>query len=160
MDKHHIIPRYKNGSDTMENIVFVTRTQHVMWHFANWTLWGNKEDFIAYRGLAGTIPGHEISQEIRSMNGMRSKERGLGLFALSESEKKKNSSKGGIKGGERMKDYKWITNGQTNTTSQALIILLRDNLSLLQKLKQVFRVPMEKAPSRISKKKSWIFQIT
>jgi hypothetical protein len=49
------------------------------------------------------------------MNGVRSKEEGLGLFALSKDEKMANSSKGGIKGGERMKDYIWITDGETNT---------------------------------------------
>lgn len=115
MDKHHITPRYMGGSDTAENLVSVTRTQHVMWHYANWTLWGNTEDFIAYRGLAGTISGHEISQEVRSMNGKRSAENKTGLFALPEADREENSRRGGIKGGKQMKDYIWITNGESNT---------------------------------------------
>jgi hypothetical protein len=115
MDKHHILPRYLGGSDTMENIVTVTRTQHVMWHFANWNLWGNTEDFIAYRGLAGTISGHEVAQELRAMNGRRSAENKTGIFSRSEEERHAHSSKGGVKGGSQMRNYIWITDGNKNT---------------------------------------------
>jgi hypothetical protein len=115
MDKHHILPRYLGGSDTMDNIVSVTRTQHVMWHFANWSLWRNTEDFIAYRGLAGTISGHEIAQELRAMNGRKSAKNKTGMFSRSEEEKQADSSKGGLKGGVQMGNYIWITDGNKNT---------------------------------------------
>ena len=115
MDRHHIIPQYMDGSNSADNIIKVTRTQHVMWHYANWKLWGNTEDFIAYRGLAGTIPGHEIAQEVRSMNARRHSKNQTGIFALSKEEKMANSSKGGTKGGKQMKDYIWITDGESNT---------------------------------------------
>ena len=112
MDNHHILPRYMGGGDTMDNIVAVTRTQHVMWHFANWALWKNTEDYIAYRGLAGTISGHEVAQELRKMVGKRSVENKTGIFAIPQEEKDKYSSIGGIKGGKRMKDYIWATDGK------------------------------------------------
>ena len=115
MDKHHILPRYKGGGDTIDNIVVVTRTQHVMWHFANWALWNNTEDFIAYRGLAGTISGHGIAQELRKMAGERSVKEKTGIFAIPKEERNKYSSIGGVKGGARMKNYIWATDGETNT---------------------------------------------
>jgi len=36
---------------------------HVMWHYANWSLWGKKEDEIAWRALAGFLGQEEIIQE-------------------------------------------------------------------------------------------------
>lgn len=57
--KHHIIPRYKGGPDTPENLVEVTVTQHAMFHFCNYQLWGNEEDRLAWVGLSGIIPKEE-----------------------------------------------------------------------------------------------------
>lgn len=53
--KHHIVPRYKGGSDEPENLVELTVTQHAMYHFCNYQLWGNVEDYVAWRGLSGQI---------------------------------------------------------------------------------------------------------
>lgn len=50
---HHIIPKYKNGKDTPDNLVKVTLIQHAMFHFANWQLWNDERDKIAWQGLAG-----------------------------------------------------------------------------------------------------------
>jgi hypothetical protein len=46
--KHHIIPRYMGGTDAVENLVEITVTQHAMYHFCNYQLWGNEEDKIAW----------------------------------------------------------------------------------------------------------------
>ena len=61
--KHHIIPRYMGGPDTPENLVEVTVTQHAMFHFCNYQLWGNVEDFVAWRGLSGQISEEEFLKE-------------------------------------------------------------------------------------------------
>jgi hypothetical protein len=53
--RHHIIPRYKGGSDDENNLVEVSVTQHAMYHFCNFQLWGNVEDYVAWRGLSGQI---------------------------------------------------------------------------------------------------------
>ena len=53
--KHHIIPRYMGGTDAVENLVEVTVTQHAMYHFCNYQLWGNEEDKIAWRTLSGQM---------------------------------------------------------------------------------------------------------
>lgn len=65
--KHHITPRYRGGSDDPNNLIEVSITQHIMWHFANYKLWGDARDARAYKMLAG-MPGEEeramaISQE-------------------------------------------------------------------------------------------------
>jgi hypothetical protein len=36
---------------------------HVMWHYANWRLWGKGEDLLAWRGLAGYHNKEDIIQE-------------------------------------------------------------------------------------------------
>ena len=51
------------GTDEPENLVTVTVTQHAMFHFCNFQLWGNMEDSIAWRGLAGIIGREQIAYE-------------------------------------------------------------------------------------------------
>jgi len=113
-DKHHIVPRYMGGSDEFENMITISRTCHTMFHYCNWMLWNNKEDYIAYRGLASQISKEEIIKEISSMTGKRSYENKTGLFALSLEEKKKYSSIGGKKAGKYMSQSMWINNGMQN----------------------------------------------
>lgn len=65
--KHRINPGYKGGDYSEGNVVEVSVTQHAMWHFANWQLWGNKEDWLAWKGLSGQIGKEEISRERMSL---------------------------------------------------------------------------------------------
>lgn len=65
--KHHIIPRYRGGSNTQENLVEVTITQHSMYHYCNYLLWGREEDNIAWRALSGQITMSEAKIEARRM---------------------------------------------------------------------------------------------
>jgi hypothetical protein len=113
-DKHHIVPKYKGGTDEFDNMVIISRTCHTMFHYCNWKLWGNKEDHIAYRGLSSQISKEEIIKEISSMSGKRSYENKTGLFALSIEEKKKYSSIGGKKAGKYMSQSMWINDGVKN----------------------------------------------
>ena len=62
--KHHIKPRYAGGTDEADNLVEVSVTQHAMWHYANWRLWSRKEDYLAWRGLAGFTGKEEIIAEL------------------------------------------------------------------------------------------------
>ena len=68
---HHKIPRYMGGSDDPSNLIEVSITQHIMWHFANWKLWGNYQDIIAYKLLANTDASKEAEalrlQKIREV---------------------------------------------------------------------------------------------
>jgi len=113
-DKHHIIPRYMKGSDDFENIVTVSRTCHTMFHYCNWRLWNNKEDYIAYKGLSSQISKEEIIKQTISIAGKRSYENKTGMFSLSTEEKKKYSSIGGKKTGKYMSQSMWINNGIQN----------------------------------------------
>jgi hypothetical protein len=101
-DKHHIIPRYMGGSDDFDNLVTFSRTCHTMFHYSNWRLWNNKEDYIAYRGLASQILKEEIIKQTSSIGGKKCYENWIGLFSLTEEEKKKASSKGGKNAGKYM----------------------------------------------------------
>ena len=60
---HHIVPRYAGGGDSLDNLVELTPTQHAMWHFASWQLWGDWRDELAWRGLASLIPHNEVKRQ-------------------------------------------------------------------------------------------------
>lgn len=71
MHKHHLLPKYKKGTDSQENLVEVTVTQHAMFHFCNWQLWGDKRDWLAWKGLKGEIPKQELVRELRKLGGSK-----------------------------------------------------------------------------------------
>ena len=53
------------GGEYIEgNVIELSITQHSMWHFANWQLWGRKEDWLAWRGLAGICTKEELVKEL------------------------------------------------------------------------------------------------
>jgi hypothetical protein len=60
------------GTYVDSNVVSISVTQHAMWHFANWQLWGKEEDWIAWRGLGGVIGKEEVILEVLRMGGRRS----------------------------------------------------------------------------------------
>ena len=73
--KHRILPGHMGGEYTEGNVISVEVTacnqstaNHVMWHYANWALWGKTEDFLAWKGLSGFYGKEEIIQEINRMN--------------------------------------------------------------------------------------------
>lgn len=63
--KHHLIPRYRGGSNSKDNLVEVSVTCHAMFHYCNWILWGQKEDWLAWKGLVGEIGKEEIMHQVR-----------------------------------------------------------------------------------------------
>ena len=62
--QHHITPIHKDPSPSNNTTVEVSITQHAMFHFAEWQLWGLKEDFLAWRGLAGISTKEELVEEL------------------------------------------------------------------------------------------------
>jgi hypothetical protein len=106
--KHHIIPRYKGGTDDPENLVEVTVTQHTMYHYCNYQLWGNVEDYVAWRGLSGQISTADFLYE-------KSK-----IANLPENREKQKKKFKEIKHqqGEKNSQYgkMWITNGTKKGT--------------------------------------------
>ena len=105
--KHHIIPRYMGGTDEPTNLVEVTVTQHAMFHYCNYQLWGNEEDRLAWRGLSGIIPKQEVMLEVTKM--------AVELARTPEAIKKKKETfkEIGHQQGEKNSQYGkvWITDG-------------------------------------------------
>ena len=96
------------GSNDPENIVEVTVTQHAMFHFCNYQLWGNEEDRIAWRGLSGQITFDEAALEAMVLSGKKSgnksKENKTGIFGMTSEEKSAAGRKGGKIGGNKCKE--------------------------------------------------------
>jgi hypothetical protein len=72
--KHHIKPRYEGGSDEPDNLVELTPIQHAMWHYAEWLRKGNRNDYLAWRGLSGYMGKEEIIRELQVENGKKVQE--------------------------------------------------------------------------------------
>lgn len=67
---HRILPGHMGGEYVEGNVISVEVTNcdrntanHVMWHFANWCLYGKEEDRAAYKGLSGCYSKEEIIEE-------------------------------------------------------------------------------------------------
>jgi len=75
--KHHIFPKYKGGTDDPVNLVEVSITQHAMFHYCNWKLWGDKRDWLAWKGLSGEIGKEEIIKELRSEGSRKGLEKSM-----------------------------------------------------------------------------------
>jgi hypothetical protein len=97
--KHHIIPRYMGGTNDPENLVEVTITQHAMFHFCNYQLWGNEEDRIAWKALSGLITPDEAALEAMALGakkaGKIAYECGLGVHNRSKEQMFEDGKKGG-----------------------------------------------------------------
>jgi hypothetical protein len=59
------------GTDVAENLVEITVTQHAMYHFCNYQLWGNEEDKIAWRMLGKQITLDEAKIEAVKLGGKK-----------------------------------------------------------------------------------------
>lgn len=75
---HRIIPGYMGGEYTEGNVINVEAiscnkdsASHAMWHYANWCLWGNWEDFVAWKGLAGFYSKEEVIEEVMRLARMK-----------------------------------------------------------------------------------------
>ena len=112
MHKHHIIPRYMGGTNDKDNLVEVSITQHAMFHYCNYRLWGNDEDKFAWLGLSGQICKEDIIFSMRKT--------WIDLARTPEAiEKKKNTFKEiHHQQGEKNSQYgkMWITNGTKEGT--------------------------------------------
>jgi hypothetical protein len=58
--KHHIVPKHRGGSDDPSNLVEITVTQHAMFHYCEWKLWGNIRDFCAYKMILHDVRNPEF----------------------------------------------------------------------------------------------------
>lgn len=135
--KHHITPKYMGGSDEPGNLIEVTITQHSMWHFCNYQLWGNWEDYLAYKALSGQIKGQDVIKYKLKMGG----------------------KKGGKILSEKMKDKKFREKYiQTLKSKWEVSKYKEKNLALLRSI-QPLAWKMSKTPESINKKKETLKRI-
>ena len=103
--KHHIIPKHRGGTNSPSNLVEVTITQHAMFHYCEWKLHEKRADYVAWKRLVGNLTNEELIQQKLIMGGERggrkTKELGLGIFALSKEKKSEISKKAGKIGGKK-----------------------------------------------------------
>ena len=100
------------GTDVAENLVEINVTQHAMYHFCNYQLWGNEEDKIAWLGLSNSINPTEASllahkfgvEKSRTPEAIEKKKKKLKEIEHQKGEK--NSQYGKM----------WITNGTKEGT--------------------------------------------
>lgn len=115
--KHHIIPKYMGGSNSEDNLVEVTVTQHVMFHFCNYQLWGNEEDKLAWRGLSGQITFDEAREKAKILGRKKGTqtlmENNLGIFGIPLEERTNNCRKGGKRGAQKQIENKIGIHSQT-----------------------------------------------
>ena len=72
--RHHITPTHRDPSPSNNSTVEVSITRHAMFHFAEWQLWGLKEDFLAWRGLAGLSTKEELAEELMILGRAKGKQ--------------------------------------------------------------------------------------
>jgi len=71
LHKHHIIPRHAGGNDDPSNIIELTIEEHAEAHRKLYEQYNKREDYIAWKGLAGLIGKDEIFREKCSLNSSR-----------------------------------------------------------------------------------------
>lgn len=103
--KHHIIPKHRGGTNDPSNLVEVSLTQHAMFHYCEWKLHGKRADYVAWKRLVGNLNNEELVHQKLIMGGekggKKTKELGVGIFALDKEEKIKISKKAGKLGGKK-----------------------------------------------------------
>lgn len=58
--KHHIIPRHAGGTDDPSNLVELTVAEHAQAHKELYEQHGRTEDYLAWKGLEGSVDKAEI----------------------------------------------------------------------------------------------------
>lgn len=102
--KHHIIPKHRGGSNEPSNLVEISLTQHAMFHYCEWKLYGKRADYVAWKRLVGNLNDEELVHQKLIMGGenggRKVRELGLGIFAMSKERRSEVSKKGGKIGGK------------------------------------------------------------
>ena len=55
LHRHHIVPRHMGGSDSSENIVYLSVEDHAEAHRVLWERYNKEEDYIAWKALSGQL---------------------------------------------------------------------------------------------------------
>jgi len=69
--KHHIVPKHMGGNDSPENLIELSIEEHAIAHKELWEKYGQREDFLAWQGLAGLMTKEELVKEMLSLAGRK-----------------------------------------------------------------------------------------
>jgi hypothetical protein len=73
--KHHIVPKHMGGSDTKSNIISLSVKEHADAHRILYEEYGKMEDYLAWKGLEGSINLAEINYIKSVLSGKKQKGR-------------------------------------------------------------------------------------
>jgi hypothetical protein len=62
--KHHIIPKHMGGTDDPSNLVELTVEEHAEAHRVLYEKYGRRQDYFAWKGLAGLMGKEEIQSQL------------------------------------------------------------------------------------------------
>jgi hypothetical protein len=118
--KHHIVPKHRGGTDDPSNLVEITPTQHAMFHFCEWKLWGDYKDFCAYKMILGDVKNPEFrSARTKAFSHILvRKAREAGVFDYEMSRER------GVKGNKSQRDK---FEGEGRTIAEKSWILTKEN---------------------------------
>lgn len=68
---HHIIPKHIGGTDDPDNLIELSINEHAREHYILWNNFGNKFDWLAWKGLTGMIDKQSIIREVQREGGSR-----------------------------------------------------------------------------------------
>lgn len=124
-EKHHIVPRYMNGTNDLSNLIVLTYRQHILAHLLLYRKYKNIEDLTAYK-LMKSLP-EERKSIIGKMIGERHKQSGhiykLGKRNaetnwINEIKTQDSLSKGGKRAGQIAKESGQVYTIRTKESSR------------------------------------------
>lgn len=118
LHRHHIVPRHMGGSDSAENIVYLSVEDHAEAHRVLWERYNKEEDYIAWKALSGQLTKADatkraiinsnktrvVSEKTRLLIGEKSKGRQSKLHYVT-SEKTKEKIRQSVKETHYRTDY-------------------------------------------------------
>lgn len=134
---HHILPRHMGGTNEPSNLIELSVEEHALAHKKLWEEYGKLEDYIAWKGLEGTIGKEEMVQLKCSLGGKKGVEKLKELKICSfynDELRKKAAEKGrmvakenqtgfydkelqsdlGKRGGPKNKGFVWVNDGSVS----------------------------------------------
>lgn len=134
---HHIVPKRMGGSDDPSNLISLSIADHAEAHRQLYETHGQREDWVAWKALAGSIDKEQLIFEKCSMGGKNSQAtlRELKVCSFYNEEKRETARQKAIeasklaktgfhdpevqrelgkRGGPKNKGFVWITDGITS----------------------------------------------